>query len=67
MRSIRLLLLLLGLRLCRRSGQGEGLKLLRFSSGPLPSQIARGHPAVPKVDMEAKGWIFTPVRMPGAR
>jgi len=49
------------------SGQGEGLKLLRFSSGPLPSQIARGHPAVPKVDMEAKGWIFTPVRMPGAR
>ncbi len=49
------------------NGNGEGLKLLRFSSGPLPTQIANGHPAVPNVDMEAKGWIFTPVKMAGMR
>jgi len=49
------------------NGKGEGLKLLRFADGPLPDQIAKGHPSVPKVDMEAKGWIFTPVRASIAR
>jgi hypothetical protein len=49
------------------NGNGEGLKLLRFADGPLPEQIAKGHPSVPDVDMEAKGWIFTPVRAAIAR
>ncbi|MFM7743241.1 MAG: hypothetical protein ACKO8X_07095, partial [Verrucomicrobiota bacterium] len=49
------------------NGQGEGMKLLRFSSGALPTQIANGNSRVPDVDMEAKGWIFTPVRMAGMR
>ncbi len=49
------------------NGKGEGLKLLRFADGPLPEQIAKGHPSVPNVDMEAKGWIFTPVRAAIAR
>lgn len=45
-------------------GKGEGLKLLRFAAGPLPAQIAKGDPRIPNVDMEAKDWIFTPVRSP---
>jgi hypothetical protein len=49
------------------NGKGDGLKLLRFADGPLPEQIARGHESVPDVDMEAKGWIFTPVRASIAR
>ncbi|MBM3826061.1 MAG: hypothetical protein FJ410_05015 [Verrucomicrobia bacterium] len=49
------------------NGKGEGMKLLRFSTGTLPTEIANGHPRVPGVDMEAKGWIFTPVRMAGLR
>ncbi|MGA0132761.1 MAG: hypothetical protein ACO3ND_00160 [Opitutales bacterium] len=49
------------------NGKGEGLKLLRFADGPLPDEIAKGHPSVPRVDMAAKGWIFTPVRTSIAR
>ena len=44
------------------NGKGEGLKLLRFAEGALPPQIANGHPRIPNVDMEAKGWVFKPIR-----
>ena len=43
-------------------GKGTGLKLLRFANTELPKEIANGHPRVPRVDMDAEGWIFEAVR-----
>lgn len=49
------------------AGKGTGLKLVRFADTPLPPDIAKGHPDVPNVDMEAKGWLFKPVKLTDVR
>lgn len=43
-------------------GKGGGLKLLRFTKQPLPKEIQNARAIGAKIDMEANGWIFTPVR-----
>ena len=45
------------------NGKGSGPKLLRFTKDDLPDEIRAGAKRVPGgVDLEAKGWIFTPVK-----
>jgi hypothetical protein len=44
------------------SGKGTGLKLLRFTKQPLPKEIQEARGVGAKIDMEANGWIFVPVK-----
>lgn len=43
-------------------GKGSGMKLLRFTNQPLPKEIQNPRAIGAKIDMEANGWIFTPVK-----
>lgn len=49
------------------AGKGTGLKLVRFADTPLPAEIANGNAEVPNIDMEAKGWLFKPVKLTDVR
>ncbi len=43
-------------------GKGTGMKLLRFSTQDLPKEIQDPRAIGAKIDMQARGWIFTPVK-----
>ena len=43
-------------------GKGTGMKLLRFSTQELPKEIQDPRAIGAKIDMQARGWIFTPVK-----
>ena len=48
-------------------GKGTGMKLLRFTKQPLPKEIQDPKVIRAKIDMQANGWIFTPVKDAGMR